>query len=95
MAQKNKYSSSPPGGSLFSYNHNNYPAFNFSFYAGRNDYRNFTVTEAVNINGENLYRIFENEQTVNVELQLPEEAFFKISGTPQLIREVDYLRSNE
>ena len=65
------------------------------FYAGRNDYRNFTVTEAVNINGENQYYIFENEQTVNVEFQLPEEAFFKISGTPQLIREVDYLKANE
>ena len=65
------------------------------YFAGQNDYRNFTVTEAVNINGENQYNFLENEQTVKVELQLPEDAFFKISGTPRLIREVDYLRSNE
>ena len=65
------------------------------YFSGRNDYRNFTVTEAVNINGENQYNFLENEQTVQVELQLPEDALFKISGTPQLIREVDYLRTND
>ena len=65
------------------------------YFSGRNDYRNFTVTEAVNINGENQYNFLENDQSVQVELQLPEDAFFTISGTPQLIRKVDYLRANQ
>ena len=63
--------------------------------SARSDYLNFTVTEAVNIKGDNPYYFLENDQTVNVELQLPEDAFFVISGTPQLIREVDYLQTNE
>ncbi len=60
-----------------------------------NDYRNFTVSEAVNINNDNQYHILNNDQTVQVELQLPADAFFQISGTPQLIRKVDYLQANE
>ena len=61
--------------------------------SGRVDYGNFAVTDAVPVGGVSQFYFLEDEQTVNVELQLPEDAFFMISGTPQLIREVDYLHT--
>jgi hypothetical protein len=63
--------------------------------SGSGDYGNFAVTDAVTLGGESPYYFLEDEQTVNVELQLPEDAFFMISGTPRLIREVDYLHSRD
>ncbi len=62
------------------------------YFAGRNDYNNFTVTEAVNLNNDYFH---ENDRAVHVEFQLPEEALFQISGSPKLIREVDYLKTND
>ncbi len=56
-------------------------------------YDGFTVSEAVTVGAEDRYRFLDNEQSVNVELQLPDDAVFMISGTPQLIREVDYLHA--
>ncbi len=65
------------------------------YITANNDYRYFSVSEAVNLNGENQNYFLDKDQTVNVELQLPEDAFFIISGTPQLIREVDYIQDHE
>lgn len=56
------------------------PAFNFS--------------ESISFDKEEDFRLFETDQVLDVDLTLPESTIFMISGTPKLIREVDYLNNN-
>ncbi len=68
-----------------------------SFYllTGKNYESRFNFSEAVTINKEEDFKLFERDQTLEVDLNLPENTVFMISGTPKLIREVDYLNTSK
>jgi len=61
----------------------------YIFTESRNESR-FNFSEVVIINHEEDFKLFERDQILDVDLNLPENTVFRISGTPKLIREVDY-----
>jgi len=66
-----------------------------SFNKINNNYESkFNFSESISFEKEEDFRLFETDQVLDVDLNLPESTIFMISGTPKLIREVDYLNSN-
>ena len=57
-------------------------------------YSGLSVKDSVPISGEDDFRYFQHDQIFNVDLNLPENTFFIISGTPQLIKEAEYINRN-
>ena len=54
----------------------------------------FTFSESIIFEKEEDFRLFETDHVLDLDLSLPETTVFMISGTPKLIREVDYLNIN-
>ena len=54
----------------------------------------FKFSESISFEKEEDFRLFEKDQVLDVDLTLPESTIFMISGTPKLIREVDYINNN-
>ena len=54
----------------------------------------FNFSESISFDKEEDFTLFEKDQVLDVDLNLPESTVFMISGTPKLIREVDYHSSN-
>jgi len=55
----------------------------------------FKYSESLTIDKIEDFNIFERDQVLEVDLQLPENTIFMISGTPRLIREVDYINTGK
>ncbi len=66
----------------------------YSLNSGKYDSR-LNFSEAVTIREPEDFNLFEKELILNVDLNLPENTVFMISGTPMLIREVDYHNINK
>ncbi|MDX9801069.1 MAG: zf-HC2 domain-containing protein [Spirochaetia bacterium] len=69
----------------------------YGFYylnSGKYDSR-MNFSEAVTINEPEDFNLFERELILEVNLNLPENTVFMVSGTPMLIREVDYHNINK
>ena len=54
----------------------------------------FNFSESITFDREEDFRLFEMDQVFDLDFNLPESTVFMISGTPRLIREVDYLNNN-
>jgi len=54
----------------------------------------FNFSESITFEREEDFRSFEIDQVFDLDLNLPETTVFVISGTPRLIREVDFLSNN-
>ena len=71
-----------------------FSVFNLFIAANISNYSNISVIESAPISGEDEYKYFQYEQILDVDLKLPENTIFIISGAPQLIKEVDYTGSS-
>ncbi|MCL2705940.1 MAG: zf-HC2 domain-containing protein [Spirochaetaceae bacterium] len=66
-----------------------------SFNKINNNYESkFNYSESISFEKEEDFRLFETDQVLDVDLSLPESTIFMISGSPRLMREVDYINSN-
>jgi hypothetical protein len=65
-------------------------SFYFLLYDGKYYNNQINMSESAIVDREEDLTTFENDHVLDVDLQLPETAIFTISGSPRLIREIDY-----
>ena len=54
----------------------------------------FNFSESISFDKEEDFNMFEKDLVLDVDVNLPESTVFMASGSPKLIREVDYLNTN-